>query len=140
MRDVYLAQLEVGGEPLTLGGRLPTEEAHVVIASVILMAVGVEAEPLDAVGWSPLLPLEMRRIRGALALKLTPPDLEQAQASRALYESIRAFDELFFRAWRLAGKRAAGPSQGRLVAEAEDTWSQVLRLARQTYGDAEARR
>ena len=40
---VYLAQAQVGGESLSIGGRLLNEQAHMVIASVVLRDIGVSA-------------------------------------------------------------------------------------------------
>ena len=116
---------------LTYDGRLPTEAAHVVMASVILYGIGVTVDQMEPIGWSPLLPLKMRRIRQALGLPLpaVPPD--KARRSRELYQSMLAFDQSFFRAWRLAPRQVNGPSRVSVMAEAENRWAQVDQFAGQ---------
>lgn len=49
-----------------------------VIVSIVLAGVGVDAERLEEVGWSPMPPVRMRRIREALALRLDAPDVDRA--------------------------------------------------------------
>ena len=130
MRRVYIAAARltanhpVGFERLTINGRLPNEQGHVVLASTVLYGIGVLSADLDPVGWSPVIPQKMRLIRGALGLALTPPSLDAAQRSRALYQSMISFDERFFRIWRLAprGQATRSPHQ---VAEVESAWIQV---------------
>lgn len=124
-RRTYLGQMQAGGDPLTYAGRLPTEMAHVILASFIFKMMGVPASELEATGWSPIRPREMKRIRGALALPLKAPDVETAQASRDLYVTITKFDETFFRYWRLAGKNPSSPSRASLTARLEDDWGGV---------------
>jgi len=116
---------------LTYDGRLPTEPAHVVMASVILYGIGVTLEQLEPVGWSPLLPLKMRRIRQALGLPLPPAPPAKARRSRELYQSLLAFDQSFFRAWRLSPKQVNGPSRQSVMAEAENRWAAVNQIAGQ---------
>lgn len=119
------------GETMCLGGRLPTEPAHVVIASVILSGIGVTGEQLNGIGWSPLMPRRMVQIRNALGLATQPASLEQSQASHQIYESLMAFDEAFFRAWRLCGpgKPPSAPDRSAVMALAEQAWGQVQSLA-----------
>ena len=62
-KAAYLSSNEVGGEPLTHNGKLPTESGHVIIASVVLRGIGVSSQQLEPLGWSPLRPIQMRRIR-----------------------------------------------------------------------------
>jgi hypothetical protein len=100
-----------------------------VLASSVLAAVGVKGADLDAIGWSPLLPREMARVRGALAVKSNAPDLGRAQASRALYLQLFRFDEQFFRLWRLAGrKRSSSPDPTQVTAQAEEAWLAVRQM------------
>ena len=127
MKNVYLASSQIGGESLTHDGRLPTETGHTVIASIILRGIGVPSQQLDPMGWSPIPPIQMRRVRQALALQLQPASLEAAQISRALYTGIQPFDEAFFRLWRLSAKRPARKEQ--YQAQMQRAWAAVQDLA-----------
>jgi len=133
MSAVYISQMSVGGTPLTLGGRLPTESAHVVMASIVLRELGVNAAQLDAIGWSPLPAVKMQRVRQVLAIPTaTPPDAI-AERSRSLYLSLLRFDEAFFRIWRLSRRR--GASVGATTRqESEDAWGQVVTESRRLAG------
>ena len=130
---VYLQASSVGGTPLTQRGVLPTEEAHMVIASTVLASVGVEPKRLDGIGWAPMVPHRMRRVRQALALNLKDPNLDMAQASRSVYQEIRRFDELFFRLWRLSGRHPSAKPRVELEGEAERAWANVQAMVRQRY-------
>ena len=123
MKGVYLAAKRDGGVPVTHNGHLPTEAGHTIIASLVLRGIGVQPQQLDPLGWSPIPPTRMGRVRPALALPLTPVRLEEAQNSRALYTSIQVFDEAFFRLWRLSAKRPARASAYR--ATMQQAWSRV---------------
>ncbi len=125
MKPVYLASTQVGGDLLTHDGRLPTEAGHTVIASIVLAGLGVDPQQLDPVGWCPIPPVQMRRIRPALALTLQPPSLKAAQHSRSLYISIQRFDEAFFRLWRLTGNRRGANREETYRAMMEKAWGQV---------------
>jgi lysophospholipase L1-like esterase len=122
-------------EPVTMmGGRLPSEATHVVLASLVLEAIGVSPAQLESVGWSPLRPRQMRAVRQSLAVPAKPAKddeqaLAEAQKSRDLYLSFIHFDDAFFRAWRLSGKvRTAGTRQEALAA-AEEEWGKVRAAA-----------
>lgn len=128
---VYLGQMQVGGEPLTLGGKLPSEEGHVIIASVILRGIGVTGEQLDGVAFCPLMPGRMGRIRPALAVKTTIPKPEAAAASRGLYLTLTRYDESFFKQWRLAGRNRLSWSPEEAAAQVELTWGNVQRQAQE---------
>ncbi len=117
---VYQAAAQSGAS-LTYDGKLPNESGHVVIASVILYGLGVSSEQLTPVGWSPLLPMYMAPIRGALGLELPIPTDIAARRSRELYMSMIPFDEAFFRAWRLS---TAAERPGR-IEQAETAWTNV---------------
>lgn len=131
----YKQVLKVGGKPLTIAGRLPSEPGHIIIASSILRGLGVSVTQLDPIGWSPLRPVEMGRIRGALALRLTAPTLKLAQRSRNLYESMRPFDEQFFRLWRLTQRRPK--MRQTLRVQADQAWVQVQQWADQYRSPSE---
>jgi hypothetical protein len=125
-KEAYLAQLKEGGEPLSLGGgRVPTEEMHVILASVVLRDIGVTGEMLQPTGWSPLVPRHMARVRQAMAIRVKPPTIEQAQATRDLYTSMQKFDEAFFRLWRLSGRMPSAPARDRQALAAEEAWGDV---------------
>jgi len=124
---VYLGQMQVGGTPLTLGGKLPSEEAHTIIASVLLRGIGVTGRQLDEVGFSPLLPGEMGRIRPALAVETHAPNQELANASRTIYETMTRYDEAFFKQWRLAGRHRYAWTHQEAAAQVELAWGNVLR-------------
>lgn len=131
LQELYHAAHGIDGEPLTYGSRLPTQEAHMVIASVVLRDIGIQAKDLDRVGWSPLRPLEMRRIRPMLAIGNQPAGLEQAELSHALYMAIQRFDELFFKFWRLLFRRPDSGSQDALLASMGQAWADVETLTSQ---------
>ncbi len=130
MRLVYLEGLRVGGEPLSLNGRHPSEAAHVVMASVILHGLAVDAPSFDRIGWSPLLPLGMARIRPALAIPSKAPSPVDAERSRTLYLSLLNYDQAFFRAWRLGARRRGSPERSReaMLSEAEGLWRGIEAL------------
>lgn len=128
MKEVYVAANRAGGTPLTHDKRLPTEAGHTVIASVILKGIGVTSQQLNRIGWSPLSPRQMQRIRQVLALSPQPPDLDMALQSRQLYASIQRFDEAFFKLWRLSPRSPARyPKQAQLAAM-ERAWTGVKTL------------
>ncbi|MBH05556.1 MAG: hypothetical protein CMJ20_04465 [Phycisphaeraceae bacterium] len=110
---------------LSINQRLLNEMGHVVLASAILYGIGVTAEQLEPTGWSPLLPRDMRQVRGILGLRIGVPDLSAAARSRDLYLHIIRFDEIFFEAWRLAPRMTVGPTQTELIAESEGVWDRV---------------
>lgn len=128
---VYLGQMQVGGDPLTLGGKLPSEEGHVVIASVILRGIGITGKELDGVGFCPLLPGRMGRIRPALAVETTIPNLNAASASRGIYLTLTRYDEAFFKQWRLAGRNRLSWTPEEAAAQVELTWGNVLQQAQE---------
>lgn len=131
---VYLGQIQVGGDPLTIGGLLPTEMAHTIIASLVLRGVGLSGSDLERIGWSPLLPAKMRAIRQVLATPGTAAEASQGQASRELYIALGEFDTLFFRMWRLPTRRRGQGSAEEAFSEsggaAEQAWQQVQRMVR----------
>jgi hypothetical protein len=96
--------------------------------------MGVEAHEMDAVAWSPISAREMGRVRGVFPLELRQVTPEDANLSRGLYESIRNHDELFFRAWRLAGRGRNSPSRAVALEAAQDEWVRVQSLAVELYG------
>ncbi len=128
LRQVYVDARQTEGEELTRAG-MPSEVAHVVIASLVLRGVGVTPKMLESVGWSPLPPLRMRRVRQALAISVKPPPLEAAEKSRKLYESFGEFDERFFRLWRLAPKHPSLPPREKLQAAVDESWAKVEEAA-----------
>lgn len=123
---VYLGQMQIGGDPLTLGGRLPSEEGHILIASVILRGIGVTGEELDRIGFCPLLPGNMGRIRPALALETHAPQPDLANASRAIYLTMARYDEAFFKEWRLAGRNRLSWTPQEAAAKVALAWGNVL--------------
>jgi len=131
-KAVWIASTQTPGEPLTVTGRLPSETGHMVIASMVLRGIGTPAEQLDRIGWSPLSPAKMKRIRQSLGLKLSPPKLGAADRSRELYESMRRFDEMFFRLWRLSGRHPFAPPRDVAHEQAEEAWAEV-RAATQLF-------
>jgi lysophospholipase L1-like esterase len=123
------------GVPLSLGGNLPNEIGHMVLAGAILSGLGVSGAELDQVGWPPLLPRKIGPIRPALAPGLRPTaDPDRTQRSIELYDALRAFDETFFRAWRLGGKSPSLPTRESLLAAAEQVWGRVRLQARAAAG------
>ncbi len=126
MKAVYLAQQAAAGEPLTIGGRLPSEEAHMIIASVVLRDIGITHAQMESIGWSPLLPLQMRRVRQVLAIPMAAPDMHRAQFSHELYMSMARFDEAFFRMWRLPNRHS---SDAGTRPSSEQAWMNVLQAA-----------
>lgn len=124
LRQVYVEGRKTEGEELTRAG-VPSEAAHVVIASLVLRGVGVTPKMLEAAGWSPMPPLRMRRVRQALAISVKPPTLEAAEKSRKLYESFGDFDERFFRFWRLAPKHPSLPPREKLQPAVDEAWGKV---------------
>lgn len=128
MLAVYSDPELVPGEQLSYDGKLPSEVGHVVIASVILAGIGVEAGQLQQIGWSPLRLVEMGRVGNALALQIEPAGFQAADLSRALYQAIGRFDERFFRAWRIAGRRPTPQPRRKALVDAEADWSAVRAL------------
>lgn len=126
MSAVYRARAQIGGESLAIGGRLPNEQAHMVIASLLLRDIGVTSEQMTQVGWSPLLPVKMGRVRQVLAIPMSDPSADQARRSHELYMALGRFDELFFRVWRLPRRRTS-----KLGMDAQKAWQQVRLLAGQ---------
>ena len=133
MIRLYLGAMRVEGPSVALGSELPGEQAHMVVASVLLKALGVTPELLERAGWSPLRPLDMRRVRDTLVIDVEPPSLEEAQASRAIYLSIMRHDEKFFRAWRLAPRKTTTRGREALMADATQVWASVAAAASETY-------
>ena len=133
MHALFTEAIDTGGEPLTFGGHTPNEQAHVVIASLVLRGFGVTAQQLDAVQWSPLRPVEMRRVRRALALPVSPADLDSAGRSRAVYQALQQFDERFFRQWRLSGPNRHGRPRQSQAAGVEQAWAGVQQLVASQY-------
>ena len=109
---------------LTYDGRLPNESGHVVLASMLLYGMGVNTSDLDRVGWSPLLPVKMGRLRGALGLPLAPVSAERAERSRSVYAALQPFDEAFFASWRLSSGREGLPREARM-ARPDAAWGRV---------------
>ncbi len=134
MRVVYAEAAKIRGDGLSFGGRLPTEEASTIIASVILWGIGVDAKEFNKIGWAPLKAPSMGRIRGALGLPTSPPNFTQATNSRTLYEKLREHDEIFFVAWRLAGPDRSR-DRGELMQHADDIWTKLDSLSRTMYAD-----
>jgi len=137
MHSVYVAASRLAGAPVISASQLPTEQGHIVLASAILWGIGVTPRMIDPVGWSPLIPRKMGHVRGALAVARKPVlDLNQAQASRDLYEAMRRFDETFFRIWRLAQDDGPDPRRNRadLWVDARRQWVEIQAMAIQMYG------
>jgi lysophospholipase L1-like esterase len=128
--SLYRDATEQGVVLALLDGRRPGEAVHVVIASVVLRGLGVSSADLEKVNWSPLTPARMAPVRAALAMGFKPPAMEPAQQSRDLYLSLGAFDELFFRAWRVAGTHPSAPAREKVLAQSEGAWGQAVRAAR----------
>ncbi len=130
MRLAHLSANRKGQDhgDLSINQRLLNEMGHVVLASTILYGIGVTAEQLGPAGWSPLLPRDMRHVRGILGLRIGVPNLPTATRSRDLYLSIIRFDEIFFEAWRLAPRMTVGPTRTELIAKSEGVWDRVRAL------------
>jgi lysophospholipase L1-like esterase len=122
---VYRAQDAVGGEPLTVNGRMPTDVGHVVIASIVLRGIGVDEGQLEKAAWSPLTPRKMGRVRQALAVRMSMPSMQDAEKSRAVFMALQQFDEAFFRAWRIAGRSPSTPSVEAAISASEHAWDGV---------------
>jgi len=137
LRAVYLESLRVGGSPLVIGDVMPAEEAHVVLASVILKAMDAPADRLTRLGWTPLRPADMGRVRGALALPVERGKYAQARRSRHLYEAMRIPQERFFYTWRLAGKAPSRPTRRESMMETDQGWAGVERLVLDLYAETQ---
>lgn len=137
-RAAWIAANASGGTPLTLGGELPTESGHIVLASIILNGLGVTGPMLERIGWSPLIPTEMARIRPVLAIRANPPTVRQASRSRDLYRQMLRHDEVFFRLWRLE-HRNGRPADDRLkrMLASDEAWGPVAALALAYYGQGQ---
>lgn len=122
---VYRAQMALGGESLTVNGRMPTDVGHVVIASIVLRGIGLTDTQVARTYWSPVTPRKMGRVRQALALRVARPSVEQADKSRAVFMSLQPYDEAFFRAWRIAGRSPSTPSVENAMDAAEHAWESV---------------
>src|SRR6185369_9119302 len=134
MLNVYIASEKSGpGDPITVG-RLPNDIGHMVAASLVLHGLNAPAERLSSLGWSPLLPRKMARVRNALALPLKAPGAESAAANRDLFIALGPADEKFFQAWRLGGGKHPTRDRAELLPQAEQAWQQAATLAKQTYG------
>lgn len=132
MRLVYAEAAKVRADGLSLGGRLPTEEASTIIASVVLWGMGVDQKEFNRVGWAPLKAVEMGTIRGALGIQTSTPNYTQGTNSRTLYEKLREHDELFFVAWRLAGPKRIR-DRGELIKRCDEVWAKLDTLSRSMY-------
>lgn len=132
MRVVYAEAAKIRGDGLSFGGRLPSEEASTIIASVVLWGIGVDAKEFNKIGWAPLKAPSMGRIRGALGLPTDMPNFTQSSNSRTLYEKLREHDEIFFIAWRLAGPKRTR-DRGELKQRADDIWLKLDSLVRSMY-------
>jgi hypothetical protein len=133
MRVVYVEAARAGGDMLSIGGRLPTEDAHTVLASVMLYGIGVTREMLEPVGWAPLKPTRMGRVRGALGIPLREPEYRDAVQSRQIYEKMREFDALFFQAWRLAKPDRKTRSRAELLEQADAAWFELDTYVKGAY-------
>ncbi|MCC5831210.1 MAG: hypothetical protein JJU36_17355 [Phycisphaeraceae bacterium] len=133
-RRAWIASNASGGAPLTMGGEMPTEQGHTIIASIILKGIGVTGEDIERIGWSPLPPMQMARIRPVLAIEARPPDVRQAWRSRDLYRQIYRHDEAFFRSWRLESRISAEPDPRRAILASDEAWAPVSALALAYYG------
>ena len=129
---------DAGGHMLTHGGRLPTEDGHTVVASVMLWAIGVNREMLEPVGWSPLKPPHMGRVRGALGIPLPVPEYRNAVICRQVYEKMREHDVYFFQAWRLARPNRPGRDRGQLMDQAASSWFELDSYVKSVYKDTAA--
>ena len=133
MRVVYVEAAKAGGDMLTIGGRLPTEEAHTVMASVMLYGMGVTRAMIEPVGWAPLRAPRMGRVRGALGITLPEPEYRLGAQSRTVYEKMRDFDALFFQAWRLAKPDRKTRSREELLERADAAWFELDTYVRGAY-------
>ena len=128
-KAAYLAAERAGGGQLSLDMRLPDEQMHMVLASSVLSGLGVTRQRMNPIGFSPLVPAKMGRVRGALVIDLDAPDYEAAQRSRVLYEALIRFDEAFFRLWRLTSERTSASQRAERRARADGAWGHVQRVA-----------
>ncbi len=135
MRIVYVEAAKAGGDMLSIGGRLPTEDAHTVMASVLMYGLGVTREMMLPIGWAPLYAPRMGRVRGALGIPLPEPEYRLAVQSRNIYEKMREFDALFFQAWRLAGPHRQSRSRQDLLERADAAWFELDTYVRGGYGE-----
>lgn len=133
MRVVYVEAAKGGGDMLTIGGRLPTEEAHTVMASVLMYGIGITRPMLEPVGWAPLRAPRMGRVRGALGIPLPEPEYRLGAQSRTVYEKMRDFDALFFQAWRLAKPDRKTRSREELLERADAAWFELDTYVRAAY-------
>ena len=135
MRVLYVEAAKAGGDMLSIGGRLPTEDAHTVMASVLMYGLGVTREMMLPIGWAPLYAPRMGRVRGALGIPLPEPEYRLAVQSRNIYEKMREFDALFFTAWRLAGPDRKSRSREEMLERADAAWFELDTYIRGGYGE-----
>jgi|GEM_PF-2795127 len=135
MRIVYVEAAKAGGDMLSIGGRLPTEDAHTVMASVLMYGLGVTREMMLPISWAPLYAPRMGRVRGALGIPLPEPEYRLAVQSRNIYEKMREFDAIFFQAWRLAGPNRTTRSRADLLERADAAWFELDTYIRGGYGE-----
>ena len=132
MRVLYAEASRIRGDGLA-AGRLPTEDGGIVLASTILWAIGVTREELEPVGWAPLKPRNMGRVRPALGIELKEPEYRDAYHSRELYEKLRESDAAFFQAWRLSRQNPRARPRDEMMAKADASWFEVETFVRRAY-------
>ncbi len=132
MRVLYAEASRVRGDGLA-SGRLPSEDGAIVLASTILWAIGVTKEELEPVGWAPLKPRNMGRVRPALGIELKEPEYRDAFHSRETYEKLREFDAAFFQAWRLSKQNPRSRPRDELMKKADASWFEVETFVRRAY-------
>jgi lysophospholipase L1-like esterase len=135
MRVANTEAAKLGGSMLTIGGKLPNEEGHTVIASVIMWGIGVTTKQLDPVGWAPLKPRSMGRVRGALGIATHTPDFQVARSSRHIYETLREHDQIFFQGWRLGKRLPKRYDRKEMMKVANEKWMKVDGFSRAAYAN-----
>lgn len=132
-REIMQAASQTDGEPLSFINGQPTEIGHGLMAGMILSGLGVTCDQMAQVGWAPLPPKGMARIRSALSVTQPVPTFEQAQRCRDLYLMLLEHDQLFFRAWRIAGKMPSAGSRESALSLGDQAWSRIERHLRQAW-------
>lgn len=134
--EIMQAASQIDGDPLSFINGQPTEIGHALMAGMVLGGLGATPQDMAKIGWAPLPSRAMARIRTALSVTTPVPSFEQAQRCRDLYTMLLEHEQLFFRAWRIAGKMPSAGSRETALAMADQAWSRIDKHVRQVFGES----